>query len=359
MFGPAPLPPLLAPFLLLLAACSPSPMPADASLPPVHTPPWHDTRHHTDKGFRNVWDANDEPPFLKAAGWIVSSLLSSKEQAPAPLQPLAAFAPADEPRLTWLGHSTVLLELGGLTVLTDPIFAERASPVSFAGPKREVALPIAPDSLPPIDLVLLSHDHYDHLDLAAIAFLHERDRPLVLAPLGVGARIGGARVREMDWWQYVEVGGFRVHAAPAKHFSGRTLWDRDRTLWASWYLEPIDGAVPSVYYAGDTAYAPHFAEVRERLGAPDVVLMPVGAYEPRWFMARVHVDPQEAVQGFIDLGGREADAHFVAVHWGTFDLADDPLDAPQRLVPEAAAERGLGEERVHVLPVGGRLALGR
>ena len=347
--------PLLS-LLLLLAACSPSPMPApDANLPTVRTHPWHDTRHHTEGGFQNVWDDNDEPPFLKAAGWGVSFLLASKEQEPAPLQNLDGFAPTDGPRLTWLGHSTVLLELDGLIVLTDPIFAERASPLSFAGPKREVALPIAPDSLPPIDLVLLSHDHYDHLDLAAIEFLHERDRPLVLAPLGVGERLGGMRVLEMDWWQHVEVGGFRIHAAPAKHFSGRTLWDRDRTLWASWYLEPMHESAPSVYYAGDTAYAPHFAEVRERLGAPDVVLMPVGAYEPRWFMARVHVDPQQAVQGFIDLGGRDHGAHFVAVHWGTFDLADDPLDAPRRLVPEIAAERGLDEGRVHVLPVGGQV----
>lgn len=344
--------------VLLLTACSPSPMPApDPALPTVRTHPWHDTRHHTGGGFRNVWDDDDEPPFLKAAAWGVSFLLASKEQEPAPLQKLDGLAPADGPRLTWLGHSTVLIELDGLTVLTDPVFAERASPVPFAGPKREVALPIAPDALPPIDLVLLSHDHYDHLDLDAIATLHERDRPLVLAPLGVGARLGEARVLEMDWWQHVEVGGFRIHAAPAKHFSGRTLWDRDRTLWASWYLEPTGGGAPSVYYAGDTAYAPHFADVRERLGAPDVVLMPVGAYEPRWFMARVHVDPQQAVQGFIDLGGREASAHFVAVHWGTFDLADDPLDAPRRLVPEIAAERGLDPARVHVLPVGGQVRL--
>lgn len=255
--------------VLLLTACSPSPMPApDPALPTVRTHPWHDTRHHTGGGFRNVWDDDDdEPPFLKAAAWGVSFLLASKEQEPAPLQKLDGLAPADGPRLTWLGHSTVLIELDGLTVLTDPVFAERASPVPFAGPKREVALPIAPDALPPIDLVLLSHDHYDHLDLDAIATLHERDRPLVLAPLGVGARLGEARVLEMDWWQHVEVGGFRIHAAPAKHFSGRTLWDRDRTLWASWYLEPMGGGAPSVYYAGDTAYAPHFADVRERLGA--------------------------------------------------------------------------------------------
>jgi N-acyl-phosphatidylethanolamine-hydrolysing phospholipase D len=332
--------------------------PSEDALPTVRTHPWHDVRHHTGGGFRNVWGDDDEPPFLKAAGWVASFLLSSKEQTPAPLRRPDGLAPADGPRLTWLGHASVLLELGGLTVLTDPVFAERASPVPFAGPKREVPLPIAPDTLPPIDLVLLSHDHYDHLDLASIAFLHERDRPLVLAPLGVGARLGGARVVEMDWWQHVEVGGFRVHSAPAKHFSGRTLWDRDRTLWASWYLEPMGGSAPSVYYAGDTAYAPHFADVRARLGAPDVVLMPVGAYEPRWFMARVHVDPEQAVQGFLDLGARESGAHFVAVHWGTFDLADDPLDAPRRLVPEIAAGCGLDPARVHVLPVGGQVTFG-
>lgn len=331
------------------------------TLPVVCTHPWHDTRHHTSSGFTNVWGDNDDPPFLKAATWGASFLLGSKpEQRPAPFQPLAPASiavPPDGVRLSWLGHSTVLVQLGGLNILTDPVFADRASPLSFAGPKREVPLPLDPADLPHINLVLLSHDHYDHLDLDAVQFLHERDRPLFLVPLGVGALLGAARVLELDWWQVVEVQGLRVHCAPAKHFSGRSPWDRDRTLWASWYLEPLDADAPTVYYAGDTGYASHFADVRERLGPPDVVIMPVGAFEPRWFMARVHVDPDLALQAYEDLGGPAHGIHLLAVHWGTFDLADDLLDAPRRLIPARAAARGLDPERLHVLPVGGQLVL--
>lgn len=343
-------------------------MPTDLStadsLPAVRSQPWHHTRHHTARGFTNIWDRDGDPPFLKAATWGLSFLLRRKEQAPAPLQPLdpnALAAPARGMQLTWLGHSTVLLQLAGpdgpLTLLTDPVFADRVSPVSFAGPKREVALPLDPERLPEIDLILLSHDHYDHLDLAAIGFLHERDRPLVLAPLKVGARLGAAHVVELDWWQTVEAHGLRIHCAPAKHFSGRSLTDRDATLWASWYLEPLDDDGPRVYYAGDTGYASHFADVHERFGTPDLAVVPVGAYEPRWFMARVHVDPDEALQAYEDLGGPEHGTHFVAVHWGTFDLADDPLDAPRRLLPTLAAERGLDLDKIHVLPVGGQFVL--
>lgn len=334
--------------------------PALDPLPEVRSHPWHHTRHHTARGFQNIWGEDEDPPFLKAATWGVSFLLRSKEQQPAPLQlldPAALTAPTGSARLTWLGHSTVLLQLGGLTILTDPVFADRASPVSFAGPQREVPLPLDPADLPPADLVLLSHDHYDHLDLAAIEFLHARDRPLVLAPLGVGQRLGAARIVEMDWWQVVETHGLRIHCAPAKHFSGRSLGDRDRTLWASWYLETIDDDAPTVYYAGDTGYASHFTDVRERLGTPDLAIVPVGAYEPRWFMARVHVSPDEALQAYEDLGGREHGTHFVPVHWGTFDLADDPLDAPRHLVPQHVAERRLDPDRIHMLDVGGQVTV--
>ena len=352
--------------LITLASCTPMPteLSAPDSLPVVRSHPWHHTHHHTARGFTNIWGAEEDPPFLKAATWGVSFLLRRKEHTPAPLQPLdpdALAAPDTGARLTWLGHSTVLLQLalpdGPLTILTDPVFADRVSPVSFAGPKREVALPLNPADLPPVDLVLLSHDHYDHLDLAAIAFLHERDRPLVLAPLGVGARLGTARAVELDWWQTVETHGLRIHCAPAKHFSGRSLTDRDATLWASWYLEPIHDVSPRIYYAGDTGYASHFTDVRERFGPPDLAIVPVGAYEPSWMMARVHVDPDEALQAYEDLGGPEHGTHFVPVHWGTFDLADDPLDAPQRLLPHHAVARRLDLDRIHVLPVGGQLTV--
>jgi L-ascorbate metabolism protein UlaG (beta-lactamase superfamily) len=256
-------------------------------------------------------------------------------------------------RVTWLGHSTSLVQLPGLNVLTDPVFAERASPFSFLGPKRTAPLPLDAEALPPVHLVLLSHDHYDHLDPVALRALHARHRPGFVVPLGVDRRLpDGWDVVVLDWGQYVDLRGLRVHGVPARHFSGRTLRDRNRTLWASFFLEPLAVDAPTVYYAADSGYAPHFRLVREKLGAPDLVLMPVGAYMPRWFMRPVHVDPPEALDAFEDLGARE----LVAIHWGTFDLADEPLDEPPRRLRAEAARRGIAE-RVHVLPIGGTLAV--
>lgn len=323
--------------------------------PRVETHPWHHTRHHRPGGgFRNDGrDERDEVPRLRAAAWLLAHLLGAGPNGqPAPRRPLRSAALAEAPegtRLTWLGHSTFLLQIGAVNLLLDPVFARRASPVPFAGPARQSALPIEPEALPPIHLVLLSHDHYDHLDLEALAWLEGRDRPLVLAPLGVGAHLGsGAHVLELDWWQVLEAEGLRLHAAPARHFSGRTLWDRDRTLWASWYVEPAESG-RAVYYAGDTAYGSHFAEVRRRLGAPEVAIVPIGAYAPRWMMARVHTNPAEALRAFLDLGAR----HFVPAHWGTFRLAEEPLDEPPSRLLECAADLGLERGRLHVLPVGG------
>ncbi len=346
--------------------------PPDPPLPAVETHLWHNRDHHDGRTFRNPWpSADDDVPALKAMGWMVSYPFRQKPEPPATpferVDPEALAVPPPEGRLraTWLGHTSVLLQVGGLTILTDPMFADRASPVSFAGPERQVPLPLDPDNLPPVDLVLLSHDHYDHLDLKAMRWLHERDRPLVLAPLRVGERLGAARAVDLDWGQSVTAGGadgepaYRIHCTPARHFSGRTLTDRNRTLWASWYLEPLRDGLPRVYFAGDTGHAPHFREIAERHGAPDLVLMPIGAYRPRWFMARVHVDPEQALDAFEDLGGTDGGVHLLATHWGTFDLADEGLDEPPRLLRERAAARGLPLNRIHTLAVGGQVEVGR
>jgi N-acyl-phosphatidylethanolamine-hydrolysing phospholipase D len=360
------------PFAIHLPPCLVLPV------PPVASHPWHRTDHHTAAGFRSPWQVKaDEVPPLKAAQWLLSFAFQGRpREEPAPFRLLdpAELRPASEGdlRLAWLGHSTFSLHWGGLHVLTDPVFAERVSPLAFAGPQRQVPLPLDLDALPRVDLILLSHDHYDHLDLDAIARLHERDRPLALVPLGLKRRLGEARAVELDWGQYADLhrpdgpAFARVHCTPAKHFSGRTALDRDRTLWASWYLEPLPApeADPVVatrpsrlYFAGDSGYAPHFTEIRERLGAPEVVLLPIGAYEPRWFMRRVHLDPVEAVQAFIDLGGLENGAHLVPTHWGTFPLTEEPLDEPPRRLREAAEAARVNTDRVHLLPVGGVLEL--
>jgi len=333
-----------------------------SALPQVRSHPWHGTDHHRARGFRTPWRAEtDAVPPLRAAQWLLGRPLRRRDPGkPAPFQlldPAALTRPvAGRARIAWLGHATLLLQTAGLTVLTDPVFAERASPLGFAGPRREVPPPLAPEALPKVDVVLLSHDHYDHFDPASLARIVRRDRPLVLTPLGVRARLDGLRslALAMDWGQYVDHGGVRFHCTPAKHFSGRTLTDRDSTLWASWMIEPLAEGAATVFWGGDTGYSPHFREIRQRHGAPDVVLLPIGAYEPRWFMRRVHVDPEEAVRAYLDLGGAETGAPFVPYHWGTFDLADEPLDEPPRLIREYA-EAARVAEHLRVLPVGGVL----
>jgi len=224
-----------------------------------------------------------------------------------------------------LGHSTILLKLGGEFYLTDPVFSERASPLQWAGPKRFHAPPIAIDELPPIKAVILSHDHYDHLDYAAIMALAARTTHF-LAPLGVGDRlvawgVDAAKVRQFDWWQEANIDGVRLIATPAQHFSGRSLSDRDTTLWASWVILHRD---QRLFFSGDSGYFKGFREIGERFGPFDVAMVETGAYDKQW--PDVHMQPEETLQAFLDLKGR----WLLPVHNGTFDLAlhrwQDPLE---------------------------------
>lgn len=321
--------------------------------------------HHAGTRFRNPWtNSHDHPSRLRSAAWLLSFPFRSRPAGePAPWRSLdpehirhPAGASRESARIAWLGHSSFLIQTAGQNILTDPVFAERASPLSFAGPKREVPLPLDPADLPAIDVVLLSHDHYDHLDLDALAFLHERDEPLFAVPLRLPSRFGApladARIVELDWYGMYLHEGLRLHCTPAKHFSARGLHDRDTTLWCSWFIEPEHGGA-RVYYGGDSGYAPHFAEIASRVGTPDVAILPIGAYAPRWFMERVHVDPAQALDAWRDMGGGAPGTHFVAGHWGTFQLTDEPLDEPPKLLAQEVASRGLDASRVHVLPVGG------
>jgi N-acyl-phosphatidylethanolamine-hydrolysing phospholipase D len=320
----------------------------------VHTHPWHDTHHHKPGGgFRNVGGGYPDPPLLRSIAWMLGHMRASrKTQSSAPviqLTPDRLVPPDSGTKISWLGHAAFLIQTSGLNILTDPMFGATAGPHRLIGSKRRAPLPIDPEDLPPIDLVLLSHNHYDHLDLASIRQLRERHDPLFLVPLGMGKYVSGGRVLELDWWQMADLGPLKAHATPAEHFSARTPFDHDRTLWCGWYLE-IDDASP-IYFVGDSAYTELFAEVGTRLGAPEVVLMPVGAYEPRWFMERVHVDPDQALQAFEDTGAR----HMVAMHWGTFDLADEPMDEPMWVLPGLVADRQMDPSRLHILPVGGQM----
>jgi N-acyl-phosphatidylethanolamine-hydrolysing phospholipase D len=235
------------------------------------------------------------------------------------------------------------------------MWSSRASPLWFAGPERWVKPAISFDDLPPIDVVLQSHDHYDHLDTRTVRHI-ARAHPSArwYAPLGVGAvlqRNGVALVEELDWWDTSRYDEVSVACAPAQHFSGRTLFGRNGTLWCSWAIRTPNH---TVYFAGDTAYHPEFGLIGERLGPFSAILLPIGAYEPRWFMRSVHVDPEEAVQAYADLTAHTADRRcpMIGMHWGTFKLADEPMDDPPIQARNAWSAHGFPEGQLWVLEHG-------
>jgi len=241
--------------------------------------------------------------------------------------------------ITFINHASFLISLPGLVVLTDPIFSLRCSPLSWAGPMRVRPPGIGMDELPRPDVVVLSHNHYDHMDLPTLRALRERHAPRFVTTLGNGPALArlGIDAAELDWWQEVSSGAVRITATPARHFSARTPFDRNRTLWAGFMLRTAEG---QVLFAGDSGAGPHWSEIRARLGAPDVALLPIGAYEPRWFMAPVHMNPAEAVEAHLALQARRS----VGMHFGTFQLTDEAIDAPEQALALARDEMGVAPE---------------
>ncbi|HET9046947.1 MAG TPA: MBL fold metallo-hydrolase [Casimicrobiaceae bacterium] len=278
-----------------------------------------------------------EPP----GGWKIPAVTTDAA---------ALRAPSANPSITWIGHATVLLRLASKNILIDPIFSERASPVPFAGPKRIVPLPIDIAALPAIDVVMISHNHYDHLDVETVRQLAAAPTgsPRFLVPLGLKAwfsDLGIDRVEEFDWWQTAREGDLAMTFVPVQHWSRRNLVDRNRTLWGGWAVEGED---LRVIHLGDTGYSRDFRDIGERLGSFDFALIPIGAYAPRWFMEAKHLDPAEAIQVRADLRAR----HAIGIHWGTFIIADDPPDeAPQALAREREA-RGLTRDDFDVMAIG-------
>lgn len=256
---------------------------------------------------------------------------------------------------TWIGHSTVLLQMGGVNVLTDPMFSQRASPVQWMGPRRVMDPALALESLPPLDVLVLSHNHYDHLDKASVRRLaraHPDAAWVVPLELGATVRRWGVReIVELDWWQEADVRGVRVTSTPARHFSARSLGDRCDTLWCGYAMEVAGGRA---YFAGDTAYHPQFGEIAARCGLFDLVMMPIGAYDPRWFMHVMHADPEEAVQAYLDLTSATAAPLplMLAIHWGTFRLTDEPMDEPPRRAAAAWEQHGLDPSRLWLAAFG-------
>ena len=253
------------------------------------------------------------------------------------------------PRITWIGHSTFLIQHRGINILTDPIFSKRASPVSFAGPERLVKLPIDIDELPAIDYVVISHNHYDHLDVESVRALAEQAHflvPLKLKEWFVELGVAENRVMEFDWWDEQAFPGIRVVATPSQHWSARGPFDRNRTLWASWYIELDD---LSLWFAGDTGYnTMQFREIGQRFPGIDIGLIPIGAYAPRWFMGPQHVNPEEAVRIHQDIGAKRS----YGMHWGTFQLTAEPIMQPKERLALALAESKLNADEFLSLAIG-------
>jgi len=306
------------------------------------------TDHFDGRSFENPWAPmpNRFGDFLK---WRLTAERGPWPES-VPVQPVCPPQRVDgeELRVTYVGHATVLLQTRGVNILTAQIWSDRASPLSFAGPRRVAAPGVRFEDLPPIDVVLVSHNHYDHLDVATLERLHRSFAPLVLTPLGNDAIIGdavpGMNVRALDWGQSAEAApGLRVWLRPMQHWSARGLFDRMDALWGAFVIETPGGPV---YFLGDAGYARHLSEeVVAKHGTPRLSLLPVGAYAPRWFMAYAHMNPEEAVQTFLDLGQGLA----MGTQHEVFPMADEGYDDPRRELETALREMGVEASRF-VLP---------
>ena len=256
-----------------------------------------------------------------------------------------------EIHVTWIGHATILLQTAGLNILTDPLLSERASPFSFTGPRRVRAPGIPIEELPKIDLILVSHNHYDHMDLPALRNVARRHRPHIITPLGntrhIRKAVAGLEIDELDWGDKVQSGAMKITLTPALHWSKRGFFDTNKSLWGAFVIETGDGFI---YFAGDTGYGDGstFRDIREHFGRPRLSLLPIGAYEPRWFMKFQHMNPDESVQAHLDLESEKS----LAIHHGTIQLTDEPFDAPVKALAQALATRDIDPSAFLVPDIG-------
>ncbi len=320
-----------------------------------------DKPHHTKNGFRNVYPFKQKG-FFDFLKWRWARLW---KETPSPEDYNFTLAENDleflktnssKNTLTWIGHATVLLQIEGKNILTDPHFSNRASPVQWSGPKRVISPGLSLDNLPPIHIVVISHNHYDSLDKRTILRLYKRNgvkKTKYFVPLGLKSwfkSIGINQVFELDWWDLYKENDLEIIAVPAQHWSKRSIFTRNKTLWSGWVIKSNSFRF---FFAGDTGYAPCFKEIGHKLGPFDLSAIPIGAYEPRWFMRGHHVSPEEALQIHLDVRSKKS----VAIHWGTFVLTDEPLEEPPERLEKALEEKGLAKEAFRVLKHGETIIL--
>jgi len=273
------------------------------------------------------------------ARWPVSIPVQPRKPPSVPEQQVA---------LTFIGHATFLIQAAGTNILTDPVYADRASPSQSTGPRRVRAPGVRFEDLPPVSIVLLSHNHYDHCDVHALRELDRRFEPTFITPVGNGRllrSVGIRQVEELDWWHASTRSSIPITLTPAQHNSARGMFDRNHALWGGFLIEV---AGKRILFAGDSGYGPHFEEIRRRLTPIDLALLPIGAYEPRWFMKDIHMNPEEAVLAHCDLGAVGS----IAMHWGVFHLTAEGIDEPAARLARALASRGIPARDFRIVEVG-------
>jgi N-acyl-phosphatidylethanolamine-hydrolysing phospholipase D len=312
--------------------------------------------HHTDKGFRNPWGLRQHnetpvrvtlPFFLRRVGSTFGGDRGAPPpRIPADLELIEQVADDAGYSVTWVGHSTFLVQMAGVRFLTDPTWSKTASPLPV-GPRRFVEPGMDLDELGRIDFVVISHNHYDHLDIGTLKTLADRGTTFFtpLANAKTLERHGIGPVIEMDWWQKHELAGAEVHCMPARHWSRRGIMDMDRALWSGWFVKAGDR---KFFFAGDTGMFPGFAEIGAKLGPIDLAAIPIGAYEPREMMEPAHLNPEEAIEAVVALRAERS----MAMHFGTFDLTDEPIDEPPKRYQAASLEARRGPEVDWVLSIG-------
>lgn len=307
--------------------------------------------HFDGKLFYNPTIKDNKSAFSVFKWWFSRERAAWPEKvANLPASPIEAVHSPNQVKVTFVNHATMLIQSLHVTILTDPIWSMRASPFSFYGPKRVRDPGIAFDDLPHIDLVLISHNHYDHLDKQTLQQLNHKFHPIYIVPLGNrvllhGFGIDNNRIIELDWWQKYEYKNALVTLLPTQHWSARWLNDKYKTLWGAYGIELEN---KKIYFAGDAGYSSYFSEVKNKWGRPDIAFIPIGSYLPRWFMKLHHMDPKEAVRAHLDLGSQKS----IAMHYGTFQLSDEAYDQPIKNLQKALQKESLSENDFIILPEG-------